>query len=153
MIFYTTKEQEEIITKPYLDLVRLKEKEIKLEEKRTGRIQKYTAQVFIKTPNRTFISDGLEKFIRINGIDYLCVNQLEKGGGEYKIDPDFTEKFNKFIESNPRYMISFDIDGRYGKCIYYYAPPNVYPSKISNIENENIFEYLEDEDKYDIGCL
>lgn len=76
-----------------------------------------------------------------------------EGGKEYKIDSDFTEKFNKFVESNPKYMISFDIDGKYGKCIDYYSSPNVYPSKISSIENENIFEYLEDEDKYDIGCL
>ena len=36
-----------------------------------------------------------------------------EGGKEYKIDSDFTEKFNKFVESNPKYMISFDIDGKY----------------------------------------
>jgi len=153
MIYYTTKEQEDIITKPYLEAVKIKNKEIKDKEKKTGQIQKYTSQVFIKTPNRTFISNGSEMFIRIEGIDYLCPNQLEEGGGEYRIDPDFTENLKKFVESNPKYIISFDIDGKYGKCIYYYAPPNVYPSKISNIENENIFEYLEDEDKYDIGCL
>ena len=43
MIFYTTKEQEEIITKPYLEAIKLKEK-----EKKTGKLQKYTAKVFIK---------------------------------------------------------------------------------------------------------
>lgn len=154
MIYYTSLEQEQIISKPYLEAVKVKERELRKREEKTGKPEKYTAIVYVKTPLRIFKSINKKIFIEINSIDYPCPTEPVSGGSIYKIDFDFEEKYNSWIKLNPDYSITFDIDGKYGKTIYYCGQDNyVYPSIISSLNNKEINETFEDEFKYDIGCL
>ncbi len=152
MIYYTTKEQEYFINKPYLKAIKEKEKEIKKKEKETGQIQKYTAYFWIKKPSRKFICRDGVLYVLINDKEYPCVNNEVEGGKTYSVDLCYKRKFKEFVKKYPNYLIEFK---EIGGGLYYYCSihEDAQPAKIFDLQDEKNYLLLENEDKYDIGCL
>lgn len=149
MIYYTNRVQEDIINKPYLKALQIKEKEIDEKERKTGKLQKYSASFYISKPSRVFICKNNKVYLRAGRRKYITPTESDENGGIYRIDPDFTEKFNSFVSMNPNYSIEFHLsNGSVGYC----AGPNIYSSTITSLDNPNIFEVYENEDKFDLVC-
>ena len=150
MIIYTTESIEKLIDEKYNQELINKQKELDDKQKRTGKLNKYTARVYVNKPDRVFHVKDDEIFVEINGELVKINNRPSQKGGVYCTDPEFDEQLIEFIKSHPNYKITFNVAGRYGTTIYYCSGPNVYPSFI---ESNNLVLFMENEDNYDIGCL
>lgn len=149
MIFYTTPEIEKQLDRNYHKAIKQKQKEINLESIRSGTISKYTAHAYISKPARVFNVVNNNVYVEINNenikIDNVPVNKCNV----YQTDPDYDIQLSDFIKNHNTYKITFNVAGKYGPTIYY-CGDNIYPALV---ECNNKTLLLEDEDKYDIGCL
>lgn len=150
MKYYTTREQEKLICKDYDLAIKIKKKELDEKEKKTGKLQKYSASFYIDRPSRVFICENNEMYMKFGTMKIICPTEKVDGGREYLIDPDFVDRFNKFVSGcEGRYSIEFKLDnGSVGYC----GGPNVYSSTIRSLEDPNVFEVFEDEEKFDLLC-
>lgn len=146
MEFFTSAEQEEEFDKIYKTDIEIKQKEIDDIQKKTKKIQKFTAYAHISEPERVFIVS--DEGVYMN--NQLCPKELVPGGKKYCFDRDFKEKIEKFLEGKTKYMVKFYPSGRYGPTIGYCARKNEMPSKI--ILDTGLTLDVEDQDKYDILC-
>lgn len=151
MIFYTTKAQESLINRKYNEEINKKQFEIDEEQRKTGKLQKYTAYMYIEKPHRIFNVENNQIYIIIDGQE-LYSPAYESDGGCYRTDQFFDEQLSGFIERNKIYTITFFPSGSYGNSVYYYTNgvENVMPAVIKSLTEEI---KLENEDNYDIGCL
>lgn len=148
MIIYTTLSIENRINKKYLEQVKNKQKE--LDEFKNNKNVKFRAHIYVESPKRIFHVNETGVFIEIDDELIHIPNVQSPNGRIYQTDPDFDKSLEEFIKKYPNYKITFDVDGRYGKTIIYIADQYIYPSIIES-NGETLL--LEDDDKYDIGCL
>ncbi len=167
MIFYTTNQQEELLDIKYNELIKIKNNEIKEREKKTGKIEKFSAYAFVKKDPRVFYWESSQLFIIINGkkvphdnfnldpMDITNKNNLigkKKNFGQiYKTDSDFDTKVKNFISLHPNWMIIFYPHKAHG-CVGYVST-NEYdiPAELKSLDSNDIL-VLEDSDKYDLFC-
>ena len=149
MKFYTTKEQEELISKDYNLELDMKQKQIDEKERKTGKLQKYCASFYISKPSRVFICKNGETYMKFGRKKIMCPNEQVEEGAVYCIDPIFEEKFNNFVSTNQNYSIEFSLDNG---SVRYFGGPNVYSSTIYSLDNQEICEVFVDEEKYDLAC-
>ena len=125
--------------------------EIDEKERKTGKIQKYTASFYIEKPHRNFHVENNQVYIIIDG-QKLYSPSCQSDGGCYRTDPYFDEQLSGFLQRNKIYTITFFPSGSYGNSVRYYTNgvENVMPAVIKTFTEEI---KLENEDNYDIGCL
>lgn len=151
MNIYTSDLIEKLIDEKYLQDVKTKQKELDEIQKKTGKIQKYTAYAFVTKPDRIFhIKDG-EVFVEINSKLVKIPNQSVPKGKTYRTDPKFNNQLSDFVVKHNSFKITFSVAGKYGPTIYYCGGPNVHPSK-AEADNGDLL-LMENEDNYDIGCM
>ncbi len=150
MRFYTTKEHEKLISKDYDLAIKKKEEELDKKERRTGKLQKYSASFYIDRPSRVFICENGQVYMKFGRKKLMCPNEEVEGGCVYFVDPDFGVQFEKFVnECGGRYTIEFRLDNG---SVRYCGGPNVYSSTIHSLEDLDVHEVFEDEEKYDLVC-
>jgi hypothetical protein len=152
MNIYTSDLIEKLIDEKYLYAVKTKQKELDEIEKKTGKIQKYTAYAFVTQPDRIFHFKDGQVFVEINSNLIQIPNQPVPKGRTYRTDPEFDVLLNHFFLKHNQYQfkITFSVAGKYGPTIYYCSGENVFPAKI---EANGEILLLENEDSYDIGCI
>lgn len=150
MKYYTTRDQERLICKDYELAIEKKQKELDEKERTTGKIQKYSASFYIDRPSRVFICENGQVYMKFGRKKLMCPNEEVEGGCAYFVDPDFADKFEKFVnECGGRYTIEFRLDNG---SVRYCGGPNVYSSTIRSIEDLDVHEVFEDEEKFDLVC-
>lgn len=150
MKFYTTKEQEKLLDKVYNLEIKKKEKELEEKERKTGKLQKYSASFYISKPSRVFICEDDQVYMKFGRKKIICPSEEVEDGGIYFVDPDFADKFNKFVDKcEKKYSIEFKIDNG---SVRYCGGPNVYSSVIHSLCDDEMYDEYEDEDKYDLCC-
>ncbi len=148
MEYYTTAEQERALNALYKTLLDIKQDEIDETERTTKRIQKYTAKGHIHHPPRIFCVQDGKVYFREVGQENLC---SKRHGIKYVLDSDFREKVMEFIIRHKNYKVIFFPSGKYGPCIDYAAnSPRVFPARL---EADGEVLEVEDENKYNVGCL
>ena len=149
MKYYTSKEQEKLISKEYNSAIKEKQEEIDEKKRKTGKIQKYTASFYINKPLRVFICEGEQVYMKFGRKKIMCPNEEVEGGKIYLIDEDYTDRFNKFVLENKNYTVEFTLGNG---SLAYCSGPNVYPSTIRSINDIYVYEVFENEDKFDLVC-
>jgi hypothetical protein len=148
MEYYTTAEQERALNALYKTLLDIKQEEIDETERTTKRIQKYTAKGHVHHPPRIFCVQEGKVYFREVSLETLC---SKKNGIKYVLDGDFREKVTDFIARHKNYKVIFFPSGKYGPCIDYVAGnPRVFPARL---EADGEVLEVEDENKYNVGCL
>ncbi len=172
MIFYTTKEQEELLDIDYEKKLKIKKRQLNELKKLSNKPQKYSAYAYVKREPRTFYVDAnSNSYVQINDENHECfsiinfskmsdeeVTRFELDGCIYKTDKDFDSQLKEFVSRHGSYFVTFypaKKSGFMGYCTgnSYEIPAEIYSEKV-NLEQkpEEIIE-LVDDDKYDIGCM
>ena len=150
--FYTTAEQEAELDEIYQKELVEKQKEIDAEYKRTRKIQKYRAGMYIDKKERVFYvcEKGLETQIQWKDASGSSMaTQAEPGGKIYKLDTaaDGTGLIKKYCSDNPEFYVKFKSITSGG--IAYCADNNIHPAVLECEANKLI---VEDDNKYDLYC-
>lgn len=144
--YYTTAEQEVELAKIYAEALAVKQAEIDAHEKRTGRIQKFTARAHVSKPPRVFDVNGLQIVLDRLG---PCPTEPHTRGACYMTDPSFDDKISDFLSRHTAYRVIFYPDGRYGPTVSYYS--DGMPAMFTSDEGDEVL-YAEDEEKYELVC-
>jgi hypothetical protein len=150
--FYSTAKYEKKLNEKYEFEVKKKQDEIDEIQRRTKKIQKFTARAHIPKPERVFyIYNRIAYCDKIDDKN-ICPINLVEGGAGYVLDVEEESKYAKlaeFVNKCRNYKITFYPDGRYGPTTCYCTKINAIPAKLESIEGD--YELiLDDEDKYDI---
>ncbi len=154
--FYSTPEYEKKLKDKYEFEVKKKQDEIDEIQRRTKKIQKFTAKAYVSRPERIFTV--FNNIVCCGEIDdnIICPNKLIKGGYEYKLDIEgnFDIKIKEFLLKYNNYKVIFNPDGRYGPTAYYCTKNGATPARLIPINyiNDDAILILDDKDKYDIIC-
>jgi hypothetical protein len=144
--YYTTADQEAALAKIYANSLTAKQAEIDSQEKRTGRIQKFTARAHVSKPPRVFDVNG--PLIILDGLG-SCPTEPLTGGACYTTDPSFDDKIAAFLQAHVAYRVIFYPDGRYGPTVGY-CSTGLPATFISDDDTETL--HAEDDDKYELLC-
>lgn len=142
--YYTTAEQEAALTAIYEQELQQKQAQIDAEQRRTGRIQKFTAYAHISKAPRIFDVSGTE--VTLEGYGPASLTKID-GGGTYMTDPSFDDKIADFLRRNSSYRVIFQPSGRWGPTVSY-CSRGMPATFISEDGTETL--NAEDEDKYDL---
>jgi hypothetical protein len=146
MNYFTSEAYEKGLDEKYMKYVKIKQAEIDETERKTKRVQKYTARAYILHPERVFyVEDGK---IFCGSLENECPTELVPGGKCYTLDGDFKNKILEFQNKNKRYKIIFSPDGKFGPTCCYCSKENATPAKLESYDGE--FLIVDDDDKYDI---
>ena len=157
MIFYTTKEQEELLDERYNLKIEIKKKELVERKRKTGLIEKFTAYAYISKDERVFYNIKSQLYLDINGTKHSHLNmnlEPDELGQIYKTDSDFDSKVDEFLSQYKNWKITFYPSKKDGCVQYASSSDSDTPAQLESLddENSNITIILEDEDKYDICC-
>ena len=147
MEYYTTAEQEKALVLEYKRQIDKKQKEMDEEEKKTKKIQKYTARAHTFKPIRVFVVENGVVYLNEVKTENICPQSLEKDGDKYCLDEDFKEAITRFISKHQTYSVTFFPSGRYGPCVDYISKNRVFPARL---DANGYSLQVEDEEKYDI---
>lgn len=147
--FYTTAEQEAELDELYKKEVAVKQKELDDEYKRTRKIQKYRATMYIDEKERVF-------YVCEKGVlwkDKLgpdMATEEQPGGKVYKLDTeaDGTGLIKKYCSDHSEFFVKFKPICSGG--IAYCAKENIHPAILECREHKLI---VEDDNKYDLYCM
>jgi hypothetical protein len=142
--YYTTAAQEAALAAIYEQDLQQKQAQIDAEQRRTGRIQKFTARAHISQVPRIF--DVSSTDITLEGYGPAAPNKVT-GGGTYMTDPSFDDKVADFLRRHAAYRVIFQPSGRWGPTVSY-CSRGIPASFISEDGTETLV--AEDEDKYDL---
>lgn len=147
--FYSTIEYENTLNEKYLFAVRKKQEEIDEVQRRTKKIQKFTAKAHISRPERIFYveEDGKMYFGEILP-ENECPKEKVEGGEKYVLDSNFDLYIMEFVSKHKRYKVIFNPDGKYGPTTCYCSSIGAVPARIESYDGEILV--LDDESKYDI---
>ncbi len=137
--FYTTKQQEEILDGGYNRALAARQKEIDAKEKRTGKLAKYTAAIYVARSPRVFRVIENVAYLGISGKWVPCpsvnavvpntessasastlyppIPSTREIGNIYNPDGDFMEKLQGFLQRHKNYEISFS--NKMSGTVYY----------------------------------
>ena len=145
MYFYTTKEQEADLEAEYKRQIAIKQAEIDETERRTGKIQKFTAYGHVDKPDRVFhVLEGRVLY----GDQEMPLAPVE-GGKTYTFDTRYSKQIAEFCKKHSTYKVIFRPHGKYGPCLHYIGSPGSMPAHL--IAGDDVLEA--DNDKaYDLIC-
>lgn len=142
MRYYTTAEQEAVLADTYKKELAECQARIDETQRRTGKIQKYTAYAHVSRPVVRFDVSGDQ----VVHAGTPCPLEPVDGGGTYIVDWNF----DTVMEQYTIYSIEFMPSGRYGPCIAYCSGDGATPA-ILHVPGHP--EFLMDIDfKYDPIC-
>lgn len=144
MEYFTSEAQEITFEEKYKEDIRTKQKELDEIQKKTNKLQKFTAYAYVDKPERVFNVENSKVYL--NGI--VCPTQLVQGGKRYRLD--IHPHLNTFFDKYKSYTVAFSPTGKYGPTVAYCAAKDVYPAKL--IASDGYKLLVEDESKYDIIC-
>ena len=145
MYFYTTKEQEAALDAEYKRLLAVKQAEIDEIQKRTKKIQKFTAYGHVHKPDRVFrVMEGRVFY----GNEEMSSGPVE-GGQTYTFDTLFSKQIAEFCKKHGAYKVVFKPHGRYGPCVGYIGSPGSMPAHL--IAGDDVLE-ADNENAYDLLC-
>jgi hypothetical protein len=154
--FYSTPEYEKRLKDTYDFAIKKKQDEIDEIQRRTKKIQKFTAKAHISRPERVFTVFNNKIYCGKIEDNIICPNRLIEGGCEYKLDTegDYAIKINDFMEKYNNYKVIFNPDGRYGPTAYYCTKNDATPARLIPLDyiGNDFILILDDENKYDILC-
>jgi hypothetical protein len=151
VIFFSTAKYEKKLNEKYEFEVKKKQDEIDEIQRRTKKIQKFTARAHISKPERVFyIYNGIAYCEKIDDKNICPINFVE-GGVQYILDNEESNsaKLAEFVNKCRNYKITFYPDGKYGPTTCYCTKINATPAKLKSMEGDCEL-ILDDEDKYDI---
>lgn len=149
MYFYTTKEQEAALDAEYKRLLAVKQAEINEVEKRTKKIQKFTAYGHVHKPDRVFrVLDGRVCYGK-QGDEEMPSGPVE-GGRTYTFDTLFSKQIAEFCKKHMAYKVVFKPHGRYGPCMGYIGSPGSMPAHLISDSGE-VLE-ADNDNAYDLLC-
>jgi len=144
MEYFTSEVQEKAFEEKYKEEIRTKQKELDDIQKKTNKLQKFTAYAYVHKPERMFQVK--------NGKTYLdgeeCPTELVSGGKRYLLDS--TININDFFEKYSNYTVIFYPTSKYGPTVEYCAKKDIYPAKLIAPDGYEVI--VEDESKYDLIC-
>ena len=162
--YYTTADQELSLNTIYEQDLEFKQSQINAEERRTGRIAKFTARAHISKAPRIFDVSGSEIILEGYGlarfasefINSSCAGSFGpaapanvEGGGTYMTDPSFDDKIADFLCRHTAYRVIFYPSGRWGPTVCYCS--RGMPASFTSEDGTETL-VAEDEHKYDICC-
>lgn len=147
--FYSTIEYENALNEKYLFAIRKKQEEIDEIQRRTKKIQKFTAKAHISRPDRVFYveEDGKIYFGEILP-ENECPKEKVEGGEKYVLDSNFDLYIMEFVSKHKRYKVFFSPDGHYGPTTCYCSSIGAVPARMESYDEEVLI--VDDKDKYDI---
>ncbi len=145
MYFYTTAEQEAELDAEYKRQLARKQAELDEIEKRTGKLQKFTAYGHIHKPDRAFyVRDG-HVFYGDKEMPFTPV----EGGKTYTFDTHFSKQIAEFCKKHNTYKVVFKPHGKYGPCVGYIGSPGSMPAHL--IADTEVLD-ADNDDAYDLLC-
>jgi hypothetical protein len=150
--FYTTPEYEKRLNEKYEFEVKKKQDEIDEIQRRTKKIQKFTAKAHILRPERLFNVCGGKIYCGEVEDNILSPGQLVEGGGEYILDTegDNAPNIMEFVSTWECYKVIFNPDGKYGPTTCYCTKIGATPARLESFGGFQLI--LDDEEKYDLVC-
>lgn len=149
MYFYTTKEQEVALEAEYKRQIAVKQAEIDTIEKKTKKIQKFTAYGHVHKPDRVFrVLDG-RIFYGAQGSQEMPSAPVE-GGQTYTFDTRFSKQIAEFCANYASYKVVFKPHGKYGPCLHYIGSPGSMPAQLI-AESGEVLD-ADNDDGYDLLC-
>jgi hypothetical protein len=151
--FYSTPEYEKRLKEKYEFEVKKKQDEIDEIQRRTKKIQKFTARAYVFRPERVFTVYEGEVYCGDTDTDILSPCKLVEGGAEYILDTecDNAKYIIDFVSTWKCYKVVFNLDGHYGPTTCYCSKIGATPAKLEAINGSSQL-ILDDENKYDIIC-
>ena len=152
MNYFTSDAHEKILDEKYMKDVKIKQAEIDEVQKKTKKIQKYTARAYILQPERIFCveEDGKIYFGSV-APENECPKILTPGGKKYLLDSNFELSVLEFINKHKSYKVIFSPDGKYGPTCCYCSAIGALPAKLESYDGDTLL--VEDDDKYDICVM
>ena len=148
--FYTSPAQERKLCEQYEALVAQKQAEID-EQRKKGKIVKYTARAYIHKPQSIFLVRGEDIYLGEIGEKYRCPTEAEGEGEIYSLDMEFKEQIDAFLDEKKDYNVIFSPSGKYGPTIDYCGKKYEMPAVIKTMEGYSL--EVEDEEKYSLGVF
>jgi hypothetical protein len=150
--FYSSPEYEKKLQEKYEFELKKKQDEIDEVQRRTKKIQKFTAKAHILRPERLFIVCGGKIYCGDQDDNILSPEKLVEGGVEYILDTegDNIPNIQEFVSTWPCYKVFFNPDGKYGPCTQYCTNIGATPARLESFGGYKLF--LDDDDKYDLVC-
>jgi hypothetical protein len=146
--FYTTAEQEADLQELYEKEVKEKQKQLDDEYKKTKKIQKYRATMYISEKERVFyVCEKGVLWKDASGVE--MASEPQPGGKMYKLDTsaDGTGLIEKYCSDHPEFFVKFKAICSGG--IAYCAKENIHPAVLECPQHKLI---VEDDNKYDLYC-
>ena len=149
--FYSTPEYEQKLQEKYELELKKKQDEIYEIQRKTKKIQKFTARAHISRPERLFTVCGGKVYCGEIEDNILCPDKLVEGGAEYILDTedDNIPNIMEFISTWQCYKVIFNPDGYYGPTTSYCTKIGATPARLESFGGYQLV--LDDKDKYDIS--
>ena len=147
--FYSPADYEKELENRYIFEVKRKQDEIDEIQRRTKKIQKFTARAHISRPDRIFcVEEDGNIFIESVNPNSICPKEKVEGGKKYILDSNFDLYIMEFLSKYKRYKVIFSPDGKYGPTTCYCSSIGAVPARMESYDGEVLI--LDDESKYDI---
>lgn len=148
-VFYSPADYEKELKNRYNFEVKRKQDEIDEIQRRTKKIQKFTAKAHVSRPERVFcVEEDGNIYIEIVSPNNLCPKEKVEGGEKYILDSNFDFYIMAFISKHKRYKVIFSPDGKYGPTTYYCSSIGAVPARMESYDGDVLI--VDDESKYDI---
>lgn len=147
--FYSPADYEKELENRYVFEVKRKQDEIDEIQRRTKKIQKFTARAHISRPDRIFcVEEDGNIFIESVNPNNICPKEKVEGGEKYVLDSNFDLYIIEFLKKYKRYKVIFSPDGKYGPTTCYCSSIGAVPARMESYDGDVLI--LDDESKYDI---
>ncbi|CAK7994972.1 Hypothetical protein POVR1_LOCUS490 [uncultured virus] len=143
MEHYTTQEQESKLEIEFNQAVEL--------YKQTHKIKhlKWHPSTFVKMNDVVCHVKGSETYFVTKQGKELMLPTSSPGGKIYKLDESFRNDVEAFCQSYSDYTVAYNLDGKYGRTIVYFAN-GATPAVLTSSDGFRLL--VEDENKYDFVC-
>ena len=151
MYYYTSEAQENKLAEKYEKMVDEKQDELNSTQKKSGKIQKYSARACISIPQRVFIVQKGLVYLGSVSQQNICPKDAKDGGKIYAVDSDYKEYVETFLQNCDSYSVKFMPSGKYGPTVDYCGKPYEMPAIIERYDGQRLV--VEDVEKYELGVL
>lgn len=143
MDYYTSESQERELNEKYM--VKVKEIQDQNRVPIGFGLQKNRKFTYIPEPDRIFIIENEKVYLGQVDEKNICPQGYIMGGRSYGIDYMFMNEVQEFVKRHKKYMVIFNVSGRYDGTKKYCGGQGIYPARMIADFEELI---LEDEEKY-----
>jgi hypothetical protein len=148
--YYSTPEYERRLQEKYEFELKKKQDEIDEIQRRTKKIQKFTAKAHISRPERLFTVCCGKIYCGDQDDSIISPGKLVEGGAEYILDTegDNIPNIQEFMSTWQCFKVIFNPDGNYGPTTCYCTKIGATPGRLESFGGFQLI--LDDKDKYDI---